>query len=246
MNKLFTIIILNIITLTSVFGQTKRNYFPVGTYHQENANIHGVSVGLWTWRDEPKNVTSNGIKVELIGIGILVALIPRSPIVDDRADFDTLMKAPVSERINGMSVSTTGTACDCKVNGLSLGGYGQINRQINGISITSMFNFTQVLNGLQFSLVMNETYKMNGVQLGGILSNSAHEMNGVQLGVINTAEDANGVQIGLFNKSERLNGIQIGLWNVNEERKLPFINWHSKKRHPSVKKPFLGKNYEKI
>jgi hypothetical protein len=230
MKILFTIIALNMMFSASIFGQTKRNYFPIWTYHQENANIHGVSVGLWTWRYEPRNVNTNGIKVELIDVGILVALIPRSPIPDDKEDFDTLMKDSISERVNGMVISATGTVCDCKVNGLSLGGYGQINRQVNGISITSMFNFTQVLNGLQFSLAMNETYKMNGVQLGGLLSNSAHEMNGVQLGVMNRAEDSNGVQIGLFNKSERLNGIQIGLWNVNEERKLPLINWHFKKK----------------
>jgi hypothetical protein len=225
-----TIIALCMAFSMPIFGQTKKNYFPIGTYHQENANIHGVSVGLWTWRSEPRNVKTNGIKMEIIGVGILVALIPRSAIPDDRADFDTLMKAPISERVNGMVISATGTACDCKVNGLSLGGYGQINRQVNGISITSMFNFTQVLNGFQFSLFMNETYKMNGLQLGGLLSNNAHEMNGVQVGVNNGAEDANGVQIGLINKSENLNGIQIGLWNVNQDRKMPLINWHFKKK----------------
>jgi hypothetical protein len=241
MNKLFTIIALNIITLTSIFGQTKRNYFPIWTYHQKNVNIHGVSVGLGTASVNVRNVNTNGVKVELIGVGLLVFMILHSPIAQDREEFDTLMKSPISERINGAVVSATGTVCDCTINGLTLGPLGQINRQVNGISLSVYMNFTQVVNGVQLGVGFNQVYKMNGVQIGGLLSNSAYEMNGVQLGVENRAKEANGVQMGLFNKSERLNGIQIGLWNVNQERKLPFTKWNFKKRDPSVKKRFKRK-----
>jgi hypothetical protein len=242
MKILFTIIVLNIAFSASMFGQTKRNFFPIGTYHLKNSNIHGVSVGLGTLLSEPRNVNTNGVKVELIGVGLLVFMIPRSPIAQDKEAFDTLMMAPLSERINGAVVSATGTVCDCKINGLTLGSLGQINRQVNGISVSVYMNFTQVVNGVQVGVGFNQTYKMNGVQLGGLLSNNAHEMNGVQAGVVNRAEVANGVQMGLFNHSKSLKGIQIGLWNVNQERKLPFVNWNFKKRDLSVKKPFLRKN----
>jgi hypothetical protein len=226
MKNVLIFIILNLAFFQPVFGQTNKNYFPIWTFHQNDVNIHGVSVGLATWRDEPRNVNTNGVKVELIGVGILVALIPQSPIPEDKEDFDKLMVEPISERVNGIAVSTLGTACDCKINGLSLSGYGQIMRHVNGISIAGMFNFTQRVNGFQFGLAMNETYLMNGLQIGGILSNKSHEMNGLQIGVQNHTEKTRGIQIGLFNKSENLKGIQIGLWNVNQKRKLPLINWH--------------------
>jgi hypothetical protein len=230
MKILFTIIALNMMFSASIFGQTKRNYFPIWTYHQKNVNIHGVSVGLGTASVNVRNVNTNGVKVELLGVGLLVFMIPRSPIAQDREEFDTLMKSPISERINGAVISATGTVCDCKINGLTLGPLAQINRQVNGISLSVYMNFTQIINGVQLGVGFNQVHKMNGVQLGGLLSNSAYELNGIQVGIENRAKEANGVQIGLFNKSDSLNGIQIGLWNVNEERKLPLINWNFKKK----------------
>ena len=135
-----------------------------------------------------------------------------------------LQQKPLSEIINGISLSTFGTECDCITNGLSTGLIGQLNFQVNGISSSLFMNFAQRHNGLQLALY-NEAYYMSGVQIG--LSSSGVHTKGLQIGVIeNHGEITKGVQIGLINKSNNLKGIQIGLWNVNQKRKLPLINWN--------------------
>ncbi len=225
MKLVFTIIILNIIILTPIFGQVKNNI-----------NVQGVSIEFGPSFSEPKKVNTNGIKLEIIGDGILVAFLPRSPIDTNKVAFDSLKTTPFSERVNGMVISASGTFCDGKINGFCIGTVGHINRQVNGISIAGMMNFTQILNGVQFAAHINDIYQMNGVQIGGLILNGAQEMNGVQLGVNNKANKARGMQIGLVNKSKHLRGIQIGLWNVNQERKMPILNWSFEKRKTSKAK----------
>jgi hypothetical protein len=228
MKMLFTIMLLSIIIFTPVFGQAKKTYFPIWTYHQENSNILGVSVGLGFLLPSPKNTNTNGIKLNLDPAGVLFMLLPSSPVAQDKVEFDEIRRDTISERVNGIAFSLAAGFCD-KVNGFTFAPFVQVNRDVNGISIACMMNFTQLLNGFQFGIMMNETYQMNGLQVGGILQNEAHEMNGLQVGIRNIAADARGIQIGIFNKTERLKGIQIGLWNVNEERKMPLINWSFKK-----------------
>ena len=195
-----------------VHGQVrKKNVFPIWTYHKKNINIHGISLGLASVFDEPRLTNTNGIKLELIGVGILVPLIPQSPIAQNDSAFAELMKAPVSERINGLNLSLSGTACDCVTNGVSAGFVGQITRKVNGISASVFLNFTQVTNGVQAAF-MNESYKLRGLQLGAR----------------NHAKSVKGFQVGLINSSRKLKGIQLGLWNVNDKRKLPLINWNFK------------------
>jgi hypothetical protein len=196
------------------YGQIekKRNYIPLWTYHDFDINIHGISVGLFSWNEYAKNTNTNGIKIEFIGAGILIPLIPNSPIVNDDSEFVNLRNKRLSEEINGLSLSVTGTWCDCLTNGASIGLIGQINYQVNGISASNSMNFTQKHNGLQISMY-----------------NEAYYLNGVQLGLFNYGAKAIGVQIGLINKSKELKGLQIGIWNVNQKRKLPLINWNFKK-----------------
>lgn len=196
----------------SVHGQLQNNVFPIWTYHRKNINIHGISLGLASVFNEPKLTNTNGIKLELIGVGILIPLIPQSPIAQNDSAFAELMKDPVSERINGLNLSLSGTACDCVTNGVSAGFVGQITRKVNGFSASVFMNFAQVNNGVQSAFFFNESYKLRGLQLG--ISNHAHY--------------AKGFQVGLFNSSRKLKGIQLGLWNVNDKRKMPFINWNFK------------------
>ena len=215
-----------ILTISS-YGQDekRKNYFPIWTFHQDSINIHGISVGLWTFNSEPPRFTNtNGIKVELIGIGIPLLLMPRSPIVETDSAFVKLEQKPLSEKINGLNLSLSGTACHCLTNGLTAGLIGQIHFQVNGISISIFGNSTQKHNGVM-AAISNEAYYMNGLQVG--LFNSGYKTKGVQLGIIgNYADEMKGLQIGLSNISKKLKGIQIGLWNVNQKRKLPFINWN--------------------
>jgi hypothetical protein len=193
-------------------GQKRKNYFPIWTYHQRNINIHGVSLGIGSVRGEPRNTNTNGIKVELIGAGLAVPLIPRSPIATNDSSFIDEINVDVSERINGLNISASGTVCDCVTNGITVGFLGQINLRVRGVSGAFIMNFTQSIAGVHAAIIMTESYQLNGVQISAF--NEGHRLNGLQIGV--------------FNKSTTLKGIQIGLWNVNQKRKLPFINWSFK------------------
>jgi len=216
-----------ILTISS-YGQVdkRKNYFPIWTFHQDSINIHGISVGLWSFNSEPRFTNTNGIKIELIGVGIGIPLIPRSPIVETDSAFIKLKQEPLSERINGLNLSASGSACHCLTNGLTAGFIGQIHFQVNGISSSLFMNFTQRHNGVMTAL-FNDAYYMNGLQIG--FSNNGYKTKGLQIGILgNNADEMNGLQIGIFNKSKNLKGLQIGLWNVNQKRKLPLINWNFK------------------
>jgi hypothetical protein len=201
------------ITAASAQSPKRTNRFPVGTFHKKNQNINGLSVGLYSgygdFGDSMRNVTSNGIRLEVLGGGILVPLIPSSPISDSEEGFKTMMATPASERINGFNLSPAGTVCDCIVNGISAGLIGQINRQVSGVSA---------------SLVMNLVERHNGIQIA--MFNESYAMNGLQIGLSNYGNRARGLQIGLFNQSKNFKGIQLGLWNRNQKRKLPILNWN--------------------
>jgi len=225
--KTITTILFLILTIRS-FGQVgkRKNYFPIWTFHQDSINIHGISVGLWSFNSEPRFTNTNGIKFELIGVGIGMPLIPRSPIVQTDSAFIKLQQEPLSERINGLNLSSSGTVCHCLTNGLTAGFIGQINFKVNGISTSLVMNFSQKHNGIMAAL-FNDAYYMNGLQVG--FSNNGYKMKGLQIGIRgNHTYEMKGVQIGLINKSKKLKGLQIGLWNVNQKRTLPLINWNFK------------------
>lgn len=212
-NKIFSIFLICLIAQSAYAQLPKRKtYFPAWSYHQRNSNINGFSVGLGSFANSPVNVHSNGIRIEAIGAGIMVPLIPRSPIPTSDTINVTLEPENISEVINGINIATTGSVCDCVTSGINLGLVGHINYQINGFTAAILMNFVQKMNGLQFAM-FNDTY----------------EMNGVQLGVFNVGVKTKGMQIGFFNKAKNLKGVQLGLWNVNSKRKLPIINWRFKK-----------------
>ena len=205
-----------LLTLISLLkAQDKKNYYPIWTYHQKDINIYGLSVGLGSFTSEIKNTNTTGIKIELLGAGFFTPLSPGPLINGDEEIAKVVQKSlkndSFSERINGIIISTSGSVCDCKLNGIALGIIGHVNTYVNGLSIAGLMNTTEVHNGLQIALYI-ETYVVNGVQIG----------------VLNNALQARGLQIGLINDSKNLKGIQFGLWNVNQKRKLPIINWSFK------------------
>lgn len=213
MTRFAAIIIIALIALhVSSPGQIniKKNYFPVWTFHQDSIKIHGISLGFWSLSSAPRITNTNGLKLELIGIGLLFGFLPRSPIVDSDSAFNKLREKSLSEKINGLNLSTSGTACDCLTNGILAGTIGQISFQVNGISATFLFNFVEKNNGIMAAVFFNEAYYMNGMQIGFV--NSGHKVTGLQ--------------IGLFNRAEKIYGIQIGIWNVNQKQKLPVLNWN--------------------
>ena len=192
------------------------NRFPIWTFHEKNVNIHGISVGLFSTFISERNTNTNGIKLELIGLGIFAPMMPDYPEFGNQR----------SEKINGMTLSTLGIVCDCLTNGISAG-FGQITYQVNGVSFAMFMNWTHIQNGIMLS-GFSFSHTMNGLQLGFI--NGSSEVNGAQIGfLINSSEKTKGLQIGLFNKSDNLSGIQIGIWNENQKRKLPLVNWNLKR-----------------
>jgi len=93
----------------------KNNKYGIWSFHAKDVNIHGISVGFLTWIKE-KNTNTNGTRLELIGLGIFTPLAPGPPNWAEQR----------SERINGLSLSTLGTICDCLVNGLSCSSLNQM------------------------------------------------------------------------------------------------------------------------
>lgn len=211
MKNIFWLIIVLICTVT-VRAQERRHHFPLWTFHDKNVTVHGLNVGLIDVDDEPHNTVTNGVRAELIGFGVLLPLIPYSPIVEDEAHFKRMYGDVADDRINGLNLSLSGSACNCHVNGASAGYMGQILRQVNGVSATMALNFVQISNGLQLSVMVNSSFRNRGLQLGGF----------------NSSVESRGVQIGITNFSEDLRGFQIGLWNRNGRRSLPLFNWQFK------------------
>src|SRR6218665_430864 len=194
-------------------AQIREHYFPVWTFHQANANIHGLSVGISQDIPEQKNVVTNGVRVELFGLGILLPLIPQSPIAETEERFREQLSEPPSEKVNGIALSLTGTGCDCRVNGFTAGLIGQFLREVNGVS-ASYLSLVHSHKGAQLALVGSANYQMYGLQAGFVGNSSVR---------------ARGVPIGIYNEAKDLRGIQIGVWNKNGRRSLPIINWQFKK-----------------
>ncbi len=209
------------------YSQIRKNHFPAATFHQADANITGVSFGLFAGLSEKHiNVITNGLRLELIGTGLLLPLAPHAPVYKDE-NLIPLKDVVFAEKINGLNLSGSGTiGDDCIVNGVTLGTIGQYLYATNGASISILCNVTEKQNGLQLSM-FNDVHKGNGLQIG--VSNDAVSYKGLQLAVItNSVNKSRGLQVALFNKSKDLKGVQLGLWNVNQKRKLPLINWNFK------------------
>ena len=189
-------------------GEGRDTYLPVWSYHDHNASVVGLSAGLGTVLNQSRNTNSYGVRIEIVGVGILSPLLPHSPTVSNENEFDDLRSEPLSEHIYGFNISLTGTFCDCKTVGLTVGGIGQYNFQVSGLSASLVVNLVQVHNGVQVA-ASNDAYRMRGLQVGGR----------------NHSSYAGGIQIGIANYADNLRGVQIGLWNVNQERSIPILNW---------------------
>lgn len=221
-------LLLLVICLNSLNSYERKDQYVIGTYYADGLNIHGISIGLGSASGRPKREdykisNTNGIKIEFIGAGILGPLWPRSPIFSDENEFVQDSIGRIFEKINGISVSLTGSICgDCIVNGISTGSIFQYFYKINGIS-ASFFANTQIINGIQIS-IFNQCYLGNGIQLGGV--NSSKFFKGIQIAIVNYSVNFSGIQIGLLNISKEYKGIQIGIWNINSIRSFPIINWN--------------------
>ncbi|WP_341836964.1 hypothetical protein WJU16_03645 [Chitinophaga pollutisoli] len=182
--------------------------FPLWTFHERNVRIYGISVGAYSL-NENANTTTNGIRVEAPGAGLLLSLMPRAPWDTAHGTTpETFPEDKFPQQANGINISALGGVC-YRVNGISIGGLTQINWRVNGISVSAMINACEVMNGIQYGTF-----------------NVCETANGIQLGMGVRTERLRGIQIGFMNASKNTRGVQIGLWNENEKRKLPLINWN--------------------
>ena len=238
-------------------AQQRKLRAPLWTTHSENTDIVGISFGILpkTVFNDPTLTRTYGVRLEIPGLGVLLPLIPKSPLSTSDEEHENELNFEPSEIVYGINLSS-GFTSETLVNGISGAFIGQYFIKMNGIAISGIGNIIEKQNGIALSILGNDCYtingvsagilgnyakKLNGVQFGafnissltegiqiGIQNNNTKEcffINGAQLGILNYANNLQGIQIGLFNNSSSLKGIQIGLWNKNNKRSLPFINW---------------------
>lgn len=190
-----------------------------------NTKVNGIAGGLTINglrqpNDSTVSTIVNALSIELLGLGLLLPIVPSSPIYTDADSLynselfvDSVVKSYNSPRyiINGLLLSPGGVAgYDVEVNGANISGINTLTSKVNGISTSIMFHISGIVNG---------------VAIGGI-ANSAIQIKGLQISIFNEAIKVQGLQIGLFNSTKFLKGVQIGLWNKNSRRRLPIINWN--------------------
>lgn len=214
--KNLTILIIFLISI-KVFSQdfNEKTRYLFGTFHTQNTTINGISVGAFPqFNDKERFVRTNGIRLEIPGIGLVGFMANGSLIRKEEAD----------EIVNGLNIST-GTMGNVSFNGITLALVTQSGTENNGFAIAGLWNGMDKSNGIQIAGLLNEATYNNGIQIA--ISNSTEDMVGLQIGGANYAnEKMVGLQIGIWNKSKNTKGIQLGLWNINENRKLPIINWN--------------------
>jgi hypothetical protein len=232
MRFLLILILFCLNTQIALSQDTNKRKFraPIWTFHEKNTSIYGISVGAYSGFGAARNTVTNGIRLEVPGVGLLLLIANGSPIdkVDTLTEGVKREDFNFSEIVNGINIST-GSAGEINYNGISIAIISQNGYLTNGIAIASLTNSMNKVNGISIGgLLVNEALQHNGIQIGG--ANSAIIMSGIQISVVNEAKSMRGLQIGLINTTNDSRGFQFGLWNINEHRRLPLINWNFKKK----------------
>lgn len=205
-------IMLLIMICNSLFSQNKNRYI-IGTFHEKNTTIYGVSMGAFSTLATNFNAKTYGLRLEVPGIGFLFMLFPN--------DFE--LNQPKKETIYGINISLTGGLGANEVIGLNLNGIVSYDYNQTGLSLAALANSSNFTQGIQISSIVNLTNELNGIQIA-ILHNESENGAGIQISLYNKNLKLKGVQIGILNKSNS-NNFQIGLWNKNLKRSLPIINF---------------------
>jgi len=214
----------------------KKTRWPAWTYHSKNTKINGMSVGGFSGLQSDRNVTTNGMKFEAVGLGIFVPFAMGVGVVGMIFNFPEMVKNISSSELefadklhlqelkeknnnrwdltNGISFSVLGSFSEqAKVNGFSFGGLINGGYRINGLSVTTVASGQAYANGVHIAAGASIAGISNGLQIGGIFSYS-RQVRGMQAGFINNASyEIKGLQLGCFNRSQQVHGLQIGLFN---------------------------------
>jgi len=207
----------NAFSATAQLYEQEQRYF-FWPFNSENTTIYGISFDDLNSDGQAKFVRTNGLRLELLGLGVLLPAANGSPITG--ADTIIYTSHFCEEIVNGLSIST-GSFGDFSYNGVAISVTAQYGPELNGIALAGISNSMDMVNGLQATALQNEALLCNGLQIGAR----------------NFAIKLRGVQIGLFNKSNDTRGFQIGLWNVNEKRKWPIFNWKLLPNSTGTKRP---------
>jgi len=205
--KLLSTILLLLLSL-SVYSQNQMK-FPIWTFNTNSTTIYGLSLG-YMHTQKIRNVTTNGLRIEALGFGALIPLMPGSLIATSDSIYNKIINQKTGEIINGINISPIGHGGDISVNGINIYGFGSIITKSNGLSVGLFLNSSQRHNGIQVAILGNMTYNIKGVQVAFFNYNE---------------NEVVGIQIGIINKTSKIKGLQIGLWNKNKKRSLPIINW---------------------
>ena len=110
-----------------------KSHFPIWSFNQQDVNIFGISTGLFSVVKKESNAQTNGLRLELIGLGLFLPFAPQSLIAENQNDIEAIEKS-TKEKVNGISLCPLGSISTCQVNGISIGGIGQYQYKINGLS----------------------------------------------------------------------------------------------------------------
>lgn len=179
---------------------------PIWTYHSDSTTILGLSVGFTPVRLGTNTVTV-GVKCDFSPIGLLMPLIPQSPLSQSQIEHDTLPSTDSLESVYGITASI-GSASGI-VNGLNFNGLGGITRKLRGVSASFHANYDEDMIGFQVAFLANQAFDAKGIQVGA---------GNCVFGTLR------GVQIGIYNRAERGTFLQLGLMNRAGKRHLPLIN----------------------
>lgn len=205
--------ILIIILFTLPLSLLSQVRSPIWVFPTCGKTINGIAIGLadtkFSDNSNSCHTNVNGVKIELIGLGIGAGFLNYSPAIDTVKAYNFLSDSLFT------------------INGISLSFFGSIlpRMNMNGVTACIFFQAFNSVNGIMFAFGGNSGTEVKGAQFS-FIGNDALVMQGVQLTLgLNKADQIDGVQIGLVNKTRILNGLQIGLWNVNQNRSLPIVNW---------------------
>ncbi len=206
--KIRLFILLGFALIFSGCATKMRTRGPVWYVPAEDTRVIGVGVNVFTV-PTVTNSFVNGVRIEVIGPGIVLPLAPdtASPCWETREEYLANVSAP-GENVYGLELSGTGTLMEGRIVGISLGWIGSIKNKVTGLVGT---------------LGVNTARDVTGIQVGG--HNTTYRTAGAQIGFSNRASELYGLQLGVFNGCHDGHGIQIGLLNANERRWMPIINW---------------------
>lgn len=210
----------------------KKKRGPIWPYYDENTTINGLSFGYGSF-NEIKNVTTNGIRLEVPGTSVLAIfglpylVIPPGSAnnltfeqaIRDKDDEYNQYQLEYKNRmdvVNGLNISVAGSVgTNNRIsNGIEVSGIMSFDHKVNGISIVGIARGASVANGISIAGITNANQTANGIHIAGLWQYS-YDLNGISIAVVNSrAINANGLQISIYNGiTNSMKGVQIGGYN---------------------------------